>query len=478
MISVQQIDLAMRKHPLSGALPLASAVAVGFCFVSSMLAQSLPNLSIQVNSNGKAHVVWSVPTVSSILQESPSLSGNSVWQTSSLKITITNCNCQVLEPATNDAQFFRLISTNPPPVGIYLGAPTQLLSAHQLGMTDVPDMHTALLPQGNTNRLWIAGRFENDTIEGATGLLLTTDYVHFVSGYSRGTMNVVPVFVPSYRGFTATNTSPGGYTNFDAAYAGADFVWTATNASDLLMLYHGETWAFGTNAPNVQIPGWASVGLARSFDKGITWTNRAPVITGSEPKPETNPPVAQIYGVVEPGAIIASNYIYAYYAYFPLSPATNPAGSVIHVARSALSNDAAPGTWTNYFSGSFSQPALGGQGSQIVPTVCGCTRPAQPWPVFSTYLNAYVLVFLANEGWFFSTSTNLVTWSPPVQFFTAPNNEFTEGLPTDENVILVTPGNPTQVIGQTGIVLYAHTPAWKNSSHELWSRPFTFNKSP
>jgi hypothetical protein len=89
-----------------------------------------------------------------------------------------------------------------------------------------------------------------------------------------------------------------------------------------------------------------------------------------------------------------------------------------------------------------------------------------------------VLVIIANEGWFFSTSTDLVTWSSPTQFFTAPNNEFTPGLPVDENVILVTPGNPVQVIGQTGLVLYAHSPAWQGVSHELWSRPFTFTKSP
>jgi len=53
---------------------------------------------------------------------------------------------------------------------------------------------------------------------------------------------------------------------------------------------------------------------------------------------------------------------------------------------------------------------------------------------------------------FISTSTDLVSWSPPVQFLTAPIDEFTAGLPTDENVILVTPGNPMRVIGQTGIV--------------------------
>ncbi len=113
-----------------------------------------------------------------------------------------------------------------------------------------------------------------------------------------------------------------------------------------------------------------------------------------------------------------------------------------------------------------------------MPGVCACTRPAQPWPVFSSYLNAFVLVFICEEGWFFSTSTDLVTWTPPIQFFTAPNPEFATGQQTDENVVLVTPGNADQVIGQTGLVLYAHTTAWRNVSHELWARPFTFIKNP
>ncbi len=450
-----------------------AALWYGDC--SKNLAQSLPNLSVNLNTNGKVHLVWTVPTFGAVLQESASLTSSGTWQASSLNIITNGCNCQVVVTPTNPARFYRLGSANPPAVGLYLGEPMQLLTPHQMGMTDVPDMHTAILQQSNTYRLWIAGRFEDDTVEGATGLLLTTNFVDFASGYSPGTTNVVPVFVPSSRGSNEVVTNN---LNFDADYAGADLVWLATNGTDLLMLYHGETWTFGTNAPNNQGPSWASVGLARSFDNGFTWTNRQAIITSSDPKPDTNPPVAQIYGTVEPGAIVASNFIYAYYAYFPLTPVTNPAGPVIQVARSALANDGVAGSWTNYFNGSFSQPALGGQASSVIPPVCGCTRPAQPWPVFSTYLNAYVLVFICEEGWFFSTSTDLVTWGTPVQFFTAPNNEFTAGLPTDENVILLTPGNPMQVIGQTGIVLYAHTPSWKGASHELWSRPFTFIRNP
>ena len=311
-------------------------------------AQSLPKLSFNLNTNGKVHLIWTVPTVSSILQEASSLSSTGAWQASSLNVFTNGCISQVLVPPNHPAGFYRLASTNPSTVGIYLGTPTQLLQSNQWGMTDVPDMHTAIVQQSNTYHLWIAGRFENDKAEGATGLLNTTNYVDYWPGYSAGTTNVVPVFVPSS----------------------------------------------------------------------------------------------------------------------------------LQVARSAITNDGAPGTWFKYYTNAFNSPALGGLGAQIVPIVCGCTRNAQPWPVFSTYLNAYVLVFLANEGWFFSTSTNLVTWSSPTQFFTAPNIEFTAGLPTDENVILVTPGNPTRVIGQTGIVLYAQTPDWTGASHELWSRPFAFIKTP
>ena len=433
-------------------------------------AQSLPNLSVNVNTNGNVHITWTVPTVGSILQQSSSLGSTSAWQASMLNVITNGCSCQVLVPPTNSARFYRLASTYPPPIGLYLGAPTQLLTPHQMGMTDVPDMHTAILQQSNTFRLWIAGRFENDSVDGATGLLLTTNFVDFSSGYSPGTTNVVPVFVPSSRG---GNYDAATATNFDAQYAGADLVWTATNGTDLLMLYHAATPYYGTST-NAGYS-WSSVGLVQSMDQGITWTNRQQILSGSDPKPDASPTAPGIYGIVEPGAIIASNYIYAYYAFFPTNTADSPA---IQVARSAVTNDGAPGTWFKYYTNAFNSPGLLGQGSQIVPTVCGCTRNAQPWPVFSTYLNAYVLVVIANEGWFFSTSTDLVTWSSPTQFFTAPNNEFTPALPVDENVILVTPGNPVQIIGQTGIVLYAHSPAWQGVSHELWSRPFAFTKNP
>ncbi len=87
------------------------------------------------------------------------------------------------------------------------------------------------------------------------------------------------------------------------------------------------------------------------------------------------------------------------------------------------------------------------------------------------------MVFICEEGWFFSTSTDLANWAAPTQFYTAPAPMFSKDQQTDENLSLVTPGNDGQVIGQTGYVLYASTPVWGRAPHELWMRPFTFVKN-
>lgn len=447
------------------------------------LAQSLPNLTVVPSGNRSVAVSWTVPTVSWGLQETTNLAIPAAWHASSLVPVSNACTCSVTVPVTNATRFFRLLATTAPAVGIYIGTPTQRFYNAQpsaMGMHSVPDQHIAVMQQSNGSyKLWIAGVLDNGANKGSTALLLTTNFLTYTSGYASPT-NADPVLVPSGRGLTASNDCAN---QIDAGYAGADLVFTATNGHDLLMLYDAETKNFGAGPPNSLYPSWGVMGLVRSPDQGITWTGAVAVVSSSDPKPATNPPPS-VYGIIEPGAIIASNYIYAYYAYFPTPDSTN-GGPMIQVARAPLSSDGAPGSWMKYYNGSFSQPALlatnstaQSLGSAIIPTVCGCTRTAQPWPVYSTYLDAYVLVFLAHEGWFFSTSTNLVNWTSPTQFFTAPVTEFTTGQPTDENVILVTPGNPNQVIGQTGLVVYAHTAAWSTVPHQLWTCPFTFTKSP
>ncbi len=363
---------------------------------------------------------------------------------------------------------------SPPPqdVSISLGTPQQLFQygkANAMGMSGVPDMHTTFVQQPDSSyRVWIAGRFYSDSIEGATGLVSTKDFLTYTPVGNATTAQVV--LGPSCRPGSAAC-----WNNVDADYAGADLVYPARNGSDLLMLYHAQTKYYGLRPPLQSDPSWCVLGLARSTDNGVTWFPEGGVVSGADPKPDTIPPNG-IYGTVEPGAIVANGFVYAFYSYFPLPSDSDAGPPTIQVARSPLDSDAVAGSWTKFYAGSFgSQSGLGGLGSQVVPTVFADTRPAQPWPVYSSYLNAYVLIFIEEKGWYFTTSTDLVTWAPPKQFFAAPVNEFTSGQETDENVVLVTPGNPSQVIGQSGYVLYAHTPSWGSSPHELWMCPFTFN---
>jgi hypothetical protein len=77
-----------------------------------------------------------------------------------------------------------------------------------------------------------------------------------------------------------------------------------------------------------------------------------------------------------------------------------------------------------------------------------------------------------------SSQLLLINWSTPTQFFTVAAPMFTNNQETVENLSLITPGNAGQVIGQTGYVLYASTPAWGKLAYTLWMRPFTFTENP
>ncbi len=361
----------------------------------------------------------------------------------------------------------------PPEVDINLGTPQQLFHAGKpdaMGMTTAPDMHTTFVRQADsTYRVWITGHFYSDSIYGATGLITTKDFVTY-KPVGNSTIAQV-VLAPSCRPGSAAC-----WNQYDADYAGADLVFPASNGKDLLMLYHGQSIYYGMRTPDEKNdPAWCVVGLARSGDNGVTWQRQGAVISGSDAKPDTIP-TGGIMGAVEPGGIVAGGFVYAFYAYFPTQGDSDAGPSTIQVARAPVATDGAPGSWTKFYEGVFgSQPGLGGFGSQVVPTVFSDSRPAQPWPVYSTYLNAYVLIFICEGGWYFSTSTDLVTWTPPKQFFIAPVKEFTAGQQTDENVVLVTPGYREQTIGQAGYVLYSHTPAWHSTPDELWMMPFAFN---
>jgi hypothetical protein len=361
-------------------------------------------------------------------------------------------------------------------VSITLGTPQQIFHMGHpdaMGMFNVPDMHTAVLQQPDKSYLlWITGNIGPSG--GSIAMLSTKDFIHYANASPGAPTKAKPVMAPS-----CAKGDSSCRQNYDADYVGANSVITASNGKDLLMFYEAGNKSIGSSQPG----GWEYnvMALARSSDNGSSWTRQGVVLSGSDPKPNsvgTTQP-----GVSEPGTIVANGYIYMFYQYVPNQDAEPEAPSVIQVARAPVASDGAPGSWTKYSNGAWGEPGLGGKAATIVATGkgSGCTRPVQVWPAFSQYLNAYVLTFLCNEGWFFSTSTDLVTWASPTQFLDM--TMWRQCQPMDLNYILVTPGNPGGMIGQTGYVLYASTPSHGGGCsnmvvHELWVRSFTFSKGP
>jgi hypothetical protein len=393
--------------------------------------------------------------------------------------------------------------TAAPPARITLGAPQQIFGFREpnsFGLFNVPDMHTAVLQQPDKSYLvWITGNV--GPAEGAIARLSTTDFVHYANAGPGTPARAEPVLVPSCRGLATRAprnprnqaNSPRGAAaaaaapaascqqNPDADYVGANAVIPARDGSDLLMFYEAGNKSIG----DMKIEhGWEFnvIARARSTDNGLTWTRQDVVLSGADPKPVRRTEITQP-GISEPGAIVANGYIYMFYQYVPNEAAGPDAPSAIQVARAPLVGDGAAGTWMKYERGSFSQQGLGGRGSPIVATggASGCTRPVEVWPARSSYLDAYVLFYLCNEGWFFSTSTDLVSWTPPAVFM--PMKMWQPCRPMDWNYTMVTPGSPGGIIGERGYVLYAHTDArglgcaGRFAPHMLWVRPFAFEKS-
>lgn len=341
-----------------------------------------------------------------------------------------------------------------------LGAPQQLLTAQLFGMMNTPDEHSAFVQVGGSYRAWLAGNI--DGVHGSTALLSTSDGVSFTPVVHAGGV-AQPVFGPE----------PGPA--FDSYYAAPGTVLLANGK--YLMIYHGEdhTW----NGQVYPTTFYATVGLATSAD-GIHWTRVGPIITARDPKPSTVP--AHSTGAAVPSAIVANGYIYVFYTDYPNpgAPDANQPG-LIQVARAAVGSATVPQAWQKFYNGGFSQPSDSyGNSSAIVPLPnAACAPERQAGISYNTFLASYLLTYVCDSGWFFVTSTDLIHWSAPSMFFSAPfsNNNLQTGQQFDWYPTLFTPGQPNnQTTGQSGYVYYAQGD-WNTSPHELFRRPYTLVRS-
>lgn len=112
------------------------------------------------------------------------------------------------------------------------------------------------------------------------------------------------------------------------------------------------------------------IDLATSVNQGKTWQLAGDIITPYYPTQATTaayPGSTYYYGDGDAKLFIdsATGYFYLYYMSAWFDKTTESGTEYIYVARAPISGHMAPGTWTKWYQGAFSQPGLGGQEDAI-----------------------------------------------------------------------------------------------------------------
>ena len=351
------------------------------------------------------------------------------------------------------------------PVALAIGPEQLVIPLNQYGLKFTPDEHLSYVryADGSSRVFWAGGTSAG---AGNSVAMVTTDFATFAPLVSKQG-NAVSVFSPS----------GGGTTAFDGDYAGPGTVMLAANGKDLLMFYHGENHFFnGVDYPFE--PFYAAIGLARSTDNGVSWQRQGEIISGMTPYPTTTPP-RNALGAANPSVIAVNGFLYLYY----IDIGFNSGPDVIHVARSPISSDGAVGTWQKWYQGSFSQPGLGGLSSPVqgqVPPGSLTISAGLCHVSFNTYLQKYLMVFQTADGFYYSTSPDLTTWTVQGRLvaFGADNDNLQTGQTFFDYPTLISPDQPSdQLTSQTAYLYYAKG-VWNQVNHTMYRRAVNFGAAP
>jgi hypothetical protein len=302
-----------------------------------------------------------------------------------------------------------------------------------------------------TFKLWASGG-------GSYGAYLfrTPDF------FSLGTPTMV--FAPSGAGTSA----------FDADYAGPGSIFPAADGTGLLMIYHAENHLF-SGVDYEGTPFYASIGLARSQDGGVTWQRQGEIISGHDPQQATQTALGA--GAGTPTAVELGGYIYV--IFHETDVQSNVLGYAI--ARAPIGSDGRPGSWQKYDQGSFSTAGLGGAFTplNIVLDPSFPRDQRQPHLSFNTYLNQYLMAMVGNGGIYVLTSPDLFTWSRGIVALPAPFPDATATTSDPRNwyPTLVSTNEPSdEVTGQTGYLYYAKFLGDGTANHYMYRQAFTITR--
>lgn len=411
--------------------------------------------SIVVNQTG-IYVLWSDYSTSFHTYLSRSTDGDTryqslfVSQTDTLFATWTDNRF-----GNNDVFFTREFIGNPKRIKNFdfiLGEQEEIMipGNNPWGLVHMPDGAISYSKTETEYRMWIS------TARWTT-LLRGPDLDHLVP-YPLDAQGIAQMVLgPSSSGF-------------DSTYAGAYSVIPAFNNTDLLMIYHAENHP----CPDSYAPVRYGIGLARSFDEGLSWQKKGQILTSYVAMPENLCEFFE-WGLGNPTVYLSpeKDYIYMLFGeWLRGAPLNRPDG--IYLARAAIESDGEPGNWEKFNNGGFSEPGIGGLGTLVVepPKGINPNYAAQPSVSFNSFLNLYVLVFQSRLGLHMATSEDGIAWTDPQLAWEVPDVYIgnTTNTPWVAYFSLISPEQPSQMTtSQTGYLYFAR-------GYPNWNQPTTMSR--
>ncbi len=192
-------------------------------------------------------------------------------------------------------------------------------------------------------------------------------------------------------------------------------------AGDLIIVYHAERPAS---------PFWSWLGLARSTDEGVTWTDLGLIIGG------THAYSAQGWLDIGDGNLVVVNdpktaqkYFYIYFPQGCFLNSTTPCSDFAYLSVARASYDevltasmtgaSVTGLFQKYFKGQWNQPGLDGKASELFPAVTGQTD-GDPQIYWSSFRKRFIAILNNGQYTAYGESLDGLHW-PAMQVLIGKN---------------------------------------------------------
>ena len=224
----------------------------------------------------------------------------------------------------------------------------------------------------------------------------------------------------------------------------------------LLAFYHAEDHKF-PRSPDSKWTAYKSIARCTSEDMGLSWGERAQILTAHQPKPQT-----AAWSGLGDHCTVWDEKDRRYMCFFQEN-------AILCMAMSP-DLEGRPGSWCKWYQGGFTEPGLGGRATPI-PALAH-HRGGNPSVHWNTFLEQWVMVWHRWEGdlWI-STSQDLLEWTPPKLLLGRPAGAGKVWYPT-----LI--GDSDQVGGETVTLLFAEFQDRKLPVRRFLTRELVFRKKP